>query len=182
MTARSGYLRPSVIVRPLFLPIQCARSYLGFTHGSPATNIANLYDSLTQCTHLRSLSIKCSVEINPLEDSGHCPFIFLGMLVDLLSSGPRSPFLELEDLEIVWVHALEPIPPGCQDACEKLARALEDRARHARLVRLTIGTRRTPEMSTAQREEAAAQEPVVRSWFERAALGGLKLRVDLWML
>ncbi len=122
--------------------------------------------------------------IHPMETSGHCPFIFLDMLADVLSSdsGPHAPFPELETLSIEWLRASEPMPSGCADTCKNLARALEDRSRFPLLRRLNVvvsTNRRTAEISTAQREEVAAEEPVLRSCFERVALAGVQLQADL---
>ena len=112
------------------------------------------------------------------------------MLGDLFSScGPRPPFPELEALSVGWLWASEPTPPGCADACEKLAHALEDRSRCPLLQRLNVSVsinRTMREVSTAQGEDeeevvvvAAAQESILRSYFERVASGGVQLQVDI---
>ncbi|KAM5544357.1 hypothetical protein V8D89_002017 [Ganoderma adspersum] len=158
-------------------------------------NLDNLYGSLNQCTRLRSLGIRWDVSVHPMEATGHSPFVFLRMLADTLrgsarslagsaesSAGPHARFPELDTLSIEWLRAEEPVPPGCADACTTLARALEDRSKCPLLRRLDVVARtkrRTPEISAAQREEVAAQEPALRSYFERAVTVGVQLRVEL---
>ena len=100
-----------------------------------------------------------------------------------LSEGVPSRFPDLETLSIEWVCASTPIPPGCADACEKLARAIEEgRSRVPRLARLNVAvstSRRTAEIPASQWREVAAQEPILRSCFERVALVGVQLRLDV---
>lgn len=161
---------------------------LTLTWVGPAKNLENLYGSLARCTCLQSLGIRCSVLVHPLENSGHCPFIFLDMLANVLapsslSEGVPSRFPDLETLSIEWVCASTPIPPGCADACEKLARAIEEgRSRVPRLARLNVAvstSRRTAEIPASQWREVEAQEPILRSCFERVALVGVQLQLDV---
>ena len=148
--------------------------------------MTTLYESLKHCTLLQSLSIQCSVLKRISNDvSGHCPFIFIDTLADVLfspKSGPHHPTLpELETLSIERMRVSKPVPPGCADACKNLARALEDRSRCPRLQRLNISVSvilRTREASDTLRE-IAEQEPVLRSYFEGVVSSGVQLRVGI---
>ncbi|KAM5544372.1 hypothetical protein V8D89_002032 [Ganoderma adspersum] len=156
-------------------------------------NLANLYRSLQRCTRLQTLEILCSVVVHPREGTGYSPFIFLDILADTLSPCPPrsgSPvtaplnFPELSTLSIAWRRTREPVPPVCADACGKLARALDDRSRYHDQVleRLDVTVRadwRGRGSRGAHEKEVAAQEPVLRSFFERVVTGGTQLRVDL---
>nr|VWP00240.1 2-octaprenylphenol hydroxylase (EC (2-polyprenylphenol 6-hydroxylase) [Ganoderma boninense] len=164
---------------------------------SPA-NLANLYESLKQCTCLHSLGIQCSVLTPRDNNTGHSPFVFLDMLADMLwppSGGPHSgssatatatvPFPELDMLSVGWRRAREPVPPGCADACRKLARALESRSSHGFNLKgldVTVQTDWKRGMKRgAQQREVAEQEPMVRSYFDQvvAPAGTVQLRVEM---
>ena len=91
---------------------------------------------------------------------------------------------ELRALSVGWRRAREPIPPVCADACRKLARTLDDRSRYCDhgLERLDVTVRADWSgrgSRDAQERQVAAQEPFLRSFFERVVAGGTQLRVDL---
>ncbi|PIL25449.1 hypothetical protein GSI_13339 [Ganoderma sinense ZZ0214-1] len=165
-----------------------------------ATNLANLYASLKRCTSLQSFEIQCNVARHPDYVTRGTPFVFLDMLAEMLSESPSSstpgscPGLlrlrprvwlpERDTLKVAWLQTPVPIPDGWAEACEQLARALEDRSRHSNslLRRLEVTVRMeqwTDEiyMSAAHWEMVVAQEPVLPSYFERAAAAGVQLRV-----
>ena len=170
---------------------ECYRASLSLTscvHAadvSPAANLANLYGSLRQCTHLQSLSVVCN--IHPTDVVGYRPFLFLDALADLLSSSPASspsPFPRLEMLSLELLQAQDLMLDGCADACTRLARALEDRTRYPHLKRLHVHAKTNRDTGTMEgnlsvEEQITMQETVFRSCFEKVAAGGVLLEVSM---
>ncbi|KAM5544375.1 hypothetical protein V8D89_002035 [Ganoderma adspersum] len=150
-------------------------------------NLENIYGTLAWCTRLQSLGIWCSILVYPIEDSGHCPFIFLNMFTDVLASSSEDVYLlfpELEMLSIESVYALEPIPPRCADVCKKLAHTLEEGwswLPHLACLNVAVSmSRRTAaKISAVQWSEVEAQESILRACFEWVVLVGVQLRLDV---
>ncbi|PIL25451.1 hypothetical protein GSI_13341 [Ganoderma sinense ZZ0214-1] len=148
---------------------------------SLAENLANLYDSLKQCTRLESLGIVCCAY--PAEGFDYRPFLFVHILADLLLSSP-GPFPQLAALSISWRPGEDPEPEleSCADsaAWTKLAHALENRARYPVLQRLAVALHLSAHTRSAEeREEIASLESVMRSCLARVALVGVQVEVSV---
>ena len=149
---------------------------------SPASNLADLYGSLKQCTRLRSLGIVCN--IFPVDDFDYLPFRFVDLLAELLSSDPDAPFPELRSLSLSLQWGWEPVLQGCAEACTKLAGALEDRTRYPHLKRLDVRAKlklnaATNDGALSVEAQIAMHETVLRSSLERVELVGVHLGISV---
>ncbi|KAM5544358.1 hypothetical protein V8D89_002018 [Ganoderma adspersum] len=146
-------------------------------------NLANLYGSLKQCTHLRSLGFVCNLD--PTDVVGFRPFLFLDALADLLSpTDAPSPFPHFEAFSLELLQTNELVLDGCADACTKLASALEDRTRYSHLKRLDVRAKTQKHTGTiegyiAVRGHLVTEEAIFRSCFGRVEAVGVRVEISM---
>ncbi|PIL25410.1 hypothetical protein GSI_13300 [Ganoderma sinense ZZ0214-1] len=142
-------------------------------------NLAKLYDSLKQCTLLQSLGLVCDMP-HSTDIAGYRPFLILDTLADL-----PWPFPHLEALSLDLLQSRrEPILEGCEEACTKLASAIEDRTRYPQLKRLGVHAKTTRNTVTVEGvlladEQIDAQEKMFRSCFGRVEAVGVQVEVSV---
>ena len=150
---------------------------------SAAANLANLYGSLKQCMHLRELGLVCNLD--PTDVVGFRPFLFLDTLADLLSpTDAPSPFPRFEALSLELLQTNELVLDGCEDACTKLASALEDRTRYPHLKRLDVCAKTQKHTGTIEgyiaiRGRLVEEEAIFRTSFGRVEAVGVRVEISM---
>ena len=150
---------------------------------SAAANLANLYGSLKQCMHLRELGLVCNLD--PSDVVGFRPFLFLDTLADLLSpTDAPSPFPRFEALSLELLQTNELVLDGCEDACAKLASALEDRTRYPHLKRLDVCAKTQKHTGTIEgyiaiRGRLVEEEAIFRTSFGRVEAVGVRVEISM---